>query len=114
MSSVNITEREPILESRSQAFLRGIHYVDMKGVARAIGFRIDIQDFIDSADDETGYFLLRDVYSKDEGVIKEVFYSASPHPTFAVKIRIPWRKFIEEGKPDRLEIRTNYYAPERK
>lgn len=112
MVETNVVQREAIAEKKSVVFLQGINYLDREEEPRSLGFRGDISRFVDNANDETGYFKIgNDV--DEEGHIQEVFYSFSSNPLRAVQIPIPWKTYVERGRPERLEGITHYFVPER-
>ena len=114
MSDATITKRKPAASSSSEVFVRGINYIDNYGKPRTLGYRGDIENLLINAD-ESGHFRLEfQGVVVDEGVIKEVFYSASSYPRKTKEIPIPWQIFAEGGRPRKLESRTSYYIPEKK
>jgi hypothetical protein len=104
-------DREAVAERKGEVFLRGINYLDRDQTPRSLGFRSDISQFLDNATDDTGYFKLG-MNVDEEGHIQEVFYSASSNPLSAVQIPIPWRTYVEIGRPEKLEARCNYFVSE--
>lgn len=113
MPETNTEERKAIFEIRSKVFLRGVNYTNSKGDSRDIGFRRDIMNWINSADEVTGHFVLRDSAGavEEEGNIYAVFYSSSANPRNATCVSVLWQKYVAEGKPSELETITFGYVP---
>ncbi len=108
---VKVVRRESVLEIKKQVYLDGIMYLDHEGVGRAFSRnRSDLKQMIDSADETTGRIVINSE-NNEIGHIQEVIYASSSGRRAAV-VTLPWKTYVEKGKPDTLEGITHYYVLE--
>ena len=113
--------REPVLERKRVLYLDGVLYNDKYGAPRRTTSMNshDLKHLFDNVDNETGRYNYNigvegtnAIISVESGVIRSVVYSS-----LVVRgindISIPWKTFVETGKPEKLEEVSQYFVSER-